>query len=114
MKDDAENVARTFEEALARSESEGERYVLTLFVTGLTPRSTAACAALRALCDQHLRGRYDLQVVDVYQHPHLAREEQIIALPTLVKKLPAPLRRLIGNLANEERVLAGLGLRRSS
>ena len=113
MSDDAD-VTKAFEEALASSESEGERYVLTLFVTGLTPRSTAACAALRALCDQHLSGRYELQVVDVYQQPHLAREEQIIAMPTLVKKLPAPLRRLIGDLANEERVLAGLGLRRSS
>jgi circadian clock protein KaiB len=112
VSDDAPDAVRTFEEALDAAES--QRYVLTLFVTGLTPRSTAACAALRALCDEHLRGRYELQVVDVYQQPHLAREEQIIALPTLVKKLPAPLRRLIGNLANEERVLTGLGLRRSS
>ena len=89
-----------------------ERYVLRLYVTGMTARSTEAFAAIKAICDEHLRGRYDLEVIDIYQHPQLAKDEQIVAVPTLVKKLPAPLRRFIGNLSNEERVLLGLDLRR--
>ena len=89
-----------------------ERYILRLYVTGMTPRSTEAVATIRAICEEHLRGRYDLQVIDIYQHPALAKDEQIIAVPTLVKKLPAPLRLLIGNLSDKERVLLGLDLRR--
>jgi circadian clock protein KaiB len=101
-----------FEESLARRPE--ERYVLRLYVTGMTPRSTEAFARIKAICEEHLLGRYDLEVLDIYQHPELARDEQIIAAPTLVKKLPAPLRRLIGNLAAEERVLLGLDLRRNT
>jgi circadian clock protein KaiB len=97
-----------FERALARPEH--EHYVLRLYVTGMTPRSTEAIASIKAICEEHLEGRYDLEVIDIYQHPELAREAQIIAAPTLVKKLPAPLRRLIGNLSEKERVLAGLNL----
>ena len=89
-----------------------ERYVLRLYVTGMTPRSTRAFAAIKALCEEHLQGRYDLEVIDIYQHPQLAKDEQIIAVPTLVKKLPEPLRRLIGDLSDTERVLLGLDLRR--
>ena len=89
-----------------------EHYILRLYVTGMTPRSTKAVATIRAICEEHLRGRYDLQVIDIYQHPALAKDEQIIAVPTLVKKLPAPLRLLIGNLSDKERVLLGLDLRR--
>jgi circadian clock protein KaiB len=91
---------------------EDERYLLRLYVTGMTPRSTEAVGSIKALCEQHLQGRYDLEVVDIYQHPQLAKDEQIIAVPTLVKHLPAPLRRLIGNLSDVERVLLGLDLRR--
>jgi circadian clock protein KaiB len=91
---------------------DNERYLLRLYVTGMTPRSTEAVASIKALCEQHLQGRYDLEVVDIYQHPHLAKDEQIIAVPTLVKHLPAPLRRLIGNLSDVDRVLLGLDLRR--
>ena len=91
-----------------------ERYLLRLYVTGLTPRSTEAFAAIKAICEEHLQGNYDLEVIDIYQNPALAKDEQIIAVPTLVKKLPAPLRRLIGNLAAEERVLLGLDLRRKT
>jgi circadian clock protein KaiB len=80
----------------------------------MTPRSTDAVASIKALCEEHLQGRYDLEVVDIYQHPHLAKDEQIIAVPTLVKHLPAPLRRLIGNLSDIERVLLGLDLRRKT
>lgn len=85
-------------------------YVLRLFVTGTTARSARAIANLRRVCEQHLRGTYDLEVVDIYQHPTSAQEYQIVAAPTLVKMLPLPLRRIIGDLADEERVLAGLDL----
>jgi circadian clock protein KaiB len=99
-------------EKLAAGTPAGERYVLRLYVTGMTPRSTEAFAAIKALCEDRLQGRYDLEVIDIYQHPQLAIDEQIIAVPTLVKKLPAPLRRLVGDLSNVERVLLGLDLRR--
>jgi len=102
---------QTYEKLLAKPSGE-ERYVLRLYVTGMTPRSTQAVGALKALCQEHLEGRYDLEVIDIYQHPQLAKDEQITALPLLVKKLPAPMRRLIGNLSDEERVLMGLDLRR--
>ncbi|HET6629517.1 MAG TPA: circadian clock KaiB family protein [Woeseiaceae bacterium] len=87
-------------------------YVLRLYVTGMTPRSSRAIATIKSICEEHLEGRYDLEVIDIYQHPTLARDEQIIATPTLVKRLPAPLRRFIGDLSDEERVLLGLDLRR--
>jgi circadian clock protein KaiB len=86
-------------------------YVLRLYVTGTTPRSTLAIQNLRAICEEHLHGRYELQVIDVYQRPSLAKDEQIVATPTVIKVLPLPLRRLIGDLSNEERVLLGLDLR---
>ena len=88
-----------------------ERYVLTLYVTGMTPRSTRAIENLRAICEEHLQGRYDLDVVDVYQQPELATSAQIVAAPTLIKKLPLPLRRIIGDLSSTERVLVGLDIR---
>jgi circadian clock protein KaiB len=84
---------------------------LRLYVTGMTTRSTEAFAMIKSICEEHLEGRYDLEVIDIYQHPQLAKDEQIIAVPTLVKKLPAPLRRFIGNLSDKERVLLGLDLR---
>jgi circadian clock protein KaiB len=84
--------------------------VLRLYVTGLTPRSTQAIAVLRAVCEEHLAGRYDLEVIDLYQQPELARGQQLIAAPTLVKELPLPVRRLIGDLSDEQRVLVGLDL----
>jgi circadian clock protein KaiB len=102
-----------FERTPAQPEQNGH-YVLRLYVTGMTPRSTDAIATIKAICEEHLEGRYDLEVIDIYQHPELASAEQIIAAPTLVKKLPAPLRRLIGNLSETERVLAGLNLRRKT
>jgi circadian clock protein KaiB len=107
-KKQTESTTRAFEKSLL--EAKEERYVLRLYVTGMTPRSTEALATIKAVCQQHLQGRYDLEVIDIYQHPALAKDEQIIAVPTLVKKLPLPLRRLIGNLSDEERVLMGLDL----
>ena len=89
-----------------------ERYVLRLYVTGMTPRSERAIQNVRAICDEHLQGRYELEVIDVYQQPVLAKGEQIIAAPTLIKKLPLPLRRIIGDMSDTERVLIGLDLRR--
>jgi circadian clock protein KaiB len=86
-------------------------YVLRLYVTGMTPRSQRAIENLRRTCEEHLKGRYELEVVDVYQHPTLAEGEQIIAAPTLVKVLPLPLRRLVGDLSDQGRVLLGLDLR---
>jgi circadian clock protein KaiB len=98
----------------AMQEAVGEKYVLRLYVTGMTPRSTEAFATIKSICEEHLEGRYDLEVIDIYQHPALAKDEQIVAVPTLIKKLPAPLRRFIGNLSDEERVLMGLDLRRKT
>jgi circadian clock protein KaiB len=88
-----------------------EKYVLRLYVAGLTPRSQKALNNIKKICEEHLKGRYDLEVIDVYQHPVLAKGEQIIAAPTLIKKLPLPLRRFIGDLSDTERILLGLDLR---
>jgi circadian clock protein KaiB len=89
----------------------GQRqFVLRLYVTGMTARSTRAIANLRQLCEQHLPDRYELEVVDVYQQPELASREQLVAVPTLIRRLPLPLRRLVGDLSNRQRVLAGLDL----
>jgi circadian clock protein KaiB len=96
-------------ERVARSRRT-ERYVLRLYVTGMTARATRAIANVREICDQHLKGRCELEVIDVYQRPVLAREEQIIAAPTLVKELPLPLRRIIGDMSQRDRVLLGLDL----
>jgi circadian clock protein KaiB len=87
------------------------KYLLRLYVTGATPRSVRAISNIRQICEEHLMGRYDLEVVDVYQQAKLAADEQIIAAPTLIKKLPLPLRRIIGDLSHRDRVLLGLDLR---
>jgi circadian clock protein KaiB len=87
-----------------------DRYILRLYVTGLTPRSARAVDNLRAICDEYLEGRYDLEVIDIYQQPVLTKGEQIIAAPTLIKKLPLPMRRIIGDMSNRDRVLLGLDL----
>jgi circadian clock protein KaiB len=87
-----------------------EKYILRLYITGLTSRSARTLENLQRFCEKHLAGRYELQVIDVYQQPDLARTEQIVAVPTLIKKLPLPLRRLIGDMSDEERVLIGLDI----
>jgi circadian clock protein KaiB len=86
------------------------RYILKLYVTGLTTRSARAIENLQTFCEKHLAGRYELQVIDVYQQPELTRTEQIVEIPTLIKQLPLPLRRLIGDMSDEERVLIGLDI----
>lgn len=95
---------------LARSGAAPPTYVLRLYITGSTAKSVRAVENVRWLCDEHLAGDYDLEVVDVYQQPELAAREQLFAAPTLIKKLPLPLRRLVGDMSNHERVLAGLDL----
>jgi circadian clock protein KaiB len=89
-----------------------DRYVLRLYITGSTPRSIRAVSNIRSICEEHLKGRYDLEVVDISQHPMLAKGEQIIAAPTLIKELPLPPRRFIGDMSGTERILIGLDLRR--
>jgi circadian clock protein KaiB len=86
-------------------------YVLRLYVTGNTPRSQQAITNLKAICDTRLKGRYELEVVDLYQQPELAQGQQIVVAPTLIKQLPLPLRRLIGDLSNRPRVLLALDLK---
>jgi circadian clock protein KaiB len=88
-----------------------QQYVLRLFVAGLTPKSRLAIANIKKVCEENLRGRYDLEVIDLYQQPETAQEQQIIALPTLLKQLPLPLRRIIGDLSDREQVVRGLDLR---
>jgi len=100
---------RAFEEALARTGE--EVYVLRLYVTGTTPRSIEAIRNIKKICEEHLAGRYDLEVIDIYQQPILAAGEQILAAPTLIKKLPMPLRKFIGDMSDSERILVGLDLR---
>ncbi|MGZ8183611.1 MAG: circadian clock KaiB family protein [Methylobacter sp.] len=97
----------------AAAEHANTRYVLKLYVTGTTPRSSKAIINIRKICEEHLQGRYDLEVVDISQHPTLAEGEQIIAAPTLIKKLPLPLRRFIGDMSQTERILLGLDLRKA-
>jgi circadian clock protein KaiB len=90
---------------------DGETYLLRLFVTGMTPRSTASIARIKSICEEYLEGRYELEIIDIYQQPAVAKGEQIVATPTLIKKLPPPLRRLVGDLSDKQRVLLGLNIR---
>jgi len=102
------NIRAAFEHAPGSVDT--HRYVLRLYVTGKTPRSTQAVENVRAICDEYLEGRYDLEVIDIYQQPTLLAGEQIVAAPTLVKKHPLPMRRLVGDMSNRRRVLLGLDL----
>jgi circadian clock protein KaiB len=109
-KKDAADVTEEFERLL-ETVHEGQRYVLKLFVSGSSPRSTQAVAVIRALCDERLKGRYDLEVVDIFQQPSEAKGSQIVAAPTLIKKLPEPMRRVVGNLADRDKILIALNLK---
>jgi circadian clock protein KaiB len=92
------------------AETGPEQFILRLYVAGTTPQSTRAILNARKLSEEHFGGRYQLEVIDIYQRPALARDEQIVAVPTLVRRLPLPLRRLVGDLSDTERVLVGLDL----
>jgi circadian clock protein KaiB len=105
----AKDVHGRFDADLASARS--EHYVLRLYVSGATARSTRAVANIKRICEEKLEGRYELEIIDIYQQPVLARDEQIIATPTLIKQLPPPLRKFIGDLSNTERILVGLDLR---
>lgn len=104
--DFSDDTLREFERALAARGSEA--YRLRLYVSGSSPRSSKAVANIRALCERHLVGRYDLEVVDLYQEPHRAKEFQVIAAPTLVREEPFPQRRIIGDMSDEGKLLMTL------
>jgi circadian clock protein KaiB len=95
----------------AAAARQSEQYVLRLYIAGLTPRSALVIQNIRRICEDRLQGRYDLEVIDVYQQPVLAAGEQILAVPTLIKKLPLPMRRFVGDLSDRDRVLIGLDLK---
>ncbi len=111
MKEKGKKVKGSSEEFdLTLSESSKEKYILRLYITGATSRSVLAITNLKKICEEYLAGRYELEVIDLYQNPSLAKDEQIIAAPTLIKKLPLPFRQIIGDMSNEEKVLMGLDL----
>ena len=91
--------------------SAGETYRLRLYVAGQTPKSVLAFTNLKQICEEHLRGRYEIEIIDLLENPQLARGDQILAVPTLVRRLPEPIKKIIGDLSNTERVLVGLDLR---
>lgn len=103
---------QAFEQALVSPHE--RRYVLRLYVVGSSPQSMRAIANVKKICEEELQGRYELEVIDIYQQPQLAQDEQIVAVPMLVKILPLPLRRIIGDMSNTERVLVELDLRRKT
>ena len=98
-----------FENAL--KDSKEKKYILRLYVAGATPKSTQSIMNIKRICEDYLKGRYELEVIDIYQQPVLAKGEQIIAAPTLVKKLPLPLRKFIGSMHDVDRILVGLDLK---
>jgi circadian clock protein KaiB len=108
-KREIKSAQQTLEEAAQAAQE--QQYVLRLYVAGITPRSQAAIRTVTAICEEHLAGRYELEVIDIYQQPTLAKGEQIVAVPTLIKQLPAPLRKFIGSMADKEKILVGLDLR---
>lgn len=95
----------------ASRDAKDQHYILRLYVAGLTTRSQQAIRTVTTICEEKLEGRFDLEVIDIYQHPELVKSEQIIAAPTLIKKLPLPLRKIIGSMADKDKVLVGLDLR---
>lgn len=103
------NAAEEFELAMGQGENKGI-YILRLYVTGTTPNSRRAIENVRRICEEHLKGRYELEIIDIYQQPELAKQGQIVAAPTLVKKLPLPLRKFIGDMSHTEKILLGLEL----
>jgi circadian clock protein KaiB len=98
-------------DAMAQKTPDPSFYDLRLYVAGQTPKSVAALANLKRFCDEHLAGKYKIEVVDLVENPKLARSDQILAIPTLVRRLPEPIRKIIGDLSSTERVLVGLEIR---
>jgi circadian clock protein KaiB len=114
IKQDKETALQDATEAFelaVRSAGTGE-YVLRLYVSGMTPNSVKAIENIKKICAEHLEGRYQLEIIDIYQQPIFAKEGQIVAAPTLVKELPPPLRKFIGDMSQTERILLGLDIRK--
>jgi circadian clock protein KaiB len=105
--------AKTYQQQAITGTPPQERWELRLYVAGQTPRSLAAFANLKTICDTHLAGRYCIEIVDLVENPKLATGDQILAIPTLVRKLPPPIKKIIGDLSNTERVLVGLDVQRA-
>ena len=103
--------SNTGTKSASRTRGHKKGYELRLYVAGQTPKSIAAFANLKKICDEHLAGQYQIEVIDLLKEPQLASGDQIVAIPTLVRKLPAPIRKIIGDLSDTERVLVGLNLR---
>jgi len=110
-KERVKDSTKAFERAVSKEKRSKGNYVLRLYITGMTPRSTRAIENVKKICEEHLSGRYNLEVIDIYQRPTLAKGEQIVAAPTLIKKLPLPLRRFIGDMSNKEQIVLGLDLK---
>lgn len=108
--DTSQTTTRTYEEAI--TEAEQGNYILTLYVTGQTPGSQRAIRNLKKICEEELKGHYELEIIDIYQQPELAKNAEIVAVPTLIKSLPPPIRRLVGDMSDRERVLIGLDLKK--
>jgi circadian clock protein KaiB len=110
MKKEVQNKLEEFEEAIETHKKDG-KYVLRLFVAGINPKSKKAIENLREVCEENLKDQYDLEIIDIYQQPIFAREGKIVAAPTLIKELPLPIRRFVGDLSDKEKLLLGLDLR---
>lgn len=106
-----QNKLDEFENALT-SEKRGDKYILRLFVAGISPKSRKAIENLRAILEDNLKDQYELEIIDIYQQPIFAKEGQIVAAPTLIKELPPPLRKFVGDMSNKERILLGLHLKK--
>jgi circadian clock protein KaiB len=104
-------MAKTSKLAIKSVEKKAMAYELRLYVAGNTPKSVAALTNLKRYCEEHLKGKYKIEVIDLLVHPQLAEGDQILAIPTLVRKVPVPIRKIIGDLSNEEKVLVGLNIR---
>lgn len=107
-----ESSTKDFELALAKTK--GEPIILRLYVSGMTPNSQRAIENVKKICEEYLNGSYELEVIDIYQQPKFAKEAQIAAVPTLVKELPLPLRKFIGDMSNTERIIVGLDVRKKT
>lgn len=105
------NTAKTRKTATTKQKPVAEIWELKLYVAGQTPKSITAFSNLKKICEEHLKGKYKIEVIDLVKNPQLAKGDQILAIPTLVRKLPVPIRKIIGDLSNTERVLVGLDLR---
>ena len=111
MSKKVQNKLDEFENALT-AEKKGDKYILRLFVAGINPKSRRAIENLREILEENLKDQYELEIIDIYQQPIFAKEGQIVAAPTLIKELPPPLRRFVGDMSNKERILLGLDIKK--